>query len=70
MGSKDFTFEIKTKEGKVLVQEIATFGDEETPFPDDWENNGMALKALYEYREEFYNRFFDITFEERTTDLE
>ena len=62
--SKDFKYSIKTKEGKVLVEEIVTFGNKEKPFPADWKNDGIALMTLLNYEEAFLKRHLDITHKE------
>jgi len=59
-----FRFQIKSrKTGKLMVEEIVTFGSDEYPFPDDYENHGMALKALWEYEEEFIRKYLDVSYE-------
>jgi len=60
----DFKFTIKTKSGKLIVDEIVSFGTDKTPFPVNWRNEGIALMALLNYREEFIEEHLDITYEE------
>ena len=62
---KNFKYSLKSKDGKIiLLQSIVSFGTKENPFPKDWENNGMAQRSIFEYKEEFINRHFDLTIEE------
>jgi hypothetical protein len=61
---KNFKYSLKAKDGKIILQSIVSFGSEEYPFPKDWENNGMAQRCIFEYKEEFINRHFDLTIEE------
>ena len=58
--SKDFKFTIKDSNGKVLVETIATFGSDDYPFPEDWKDNGMAQKAIFEFKQELLNKFFQV----------
>jgi hypothetical protein len=58
--SKDFKFTIKDSNGKVLVETIATFGSDDYPFPEDWKDNGMAQKAIFEFKQELLNNFFQV----------
>jgi hypothetical protein len=57
---KEFKFTIKDSNGKALVESIASFGSEDYPFPEDWEDNGMAQKAINEFKEELLNEFFKV----------
>lgn len=61
---KNFKYSLKAKDGKIILQSIVSFGSEEYPFPKDWENNGMAQRCIFDYKEEFINRNFDLTIEE------
>lgn len=61
---KNFKYSLKSKDGKILLQSIVSFGSKEYPFPKDWENNGMAQRSIFEYKEDLINKFFDITIEE------
>ncbi len=64
MSKKDFKFTIRSKSGKVIAQQIVTFGSKANPFPDDWRNSGMALKAIHDYEREFQQKYAPITYEE------
>jgi hypothetical protein len=64
MSKKDFKFTIRSNSGKVIAQQIVTFGSKAKPFPEDWQNSGAALKALHDYEREFQQRFAPITYEE------
>lgn len=61
---KSFKYSLKAKDGKIILQSIVSFGSKKNPFPKDWKNNGMAQMSIFEYKEEFINKFFDITIEE------
>lgn len=61
--SKLFRYTLKSKEGKVILQEIVSFGSKEEPFPDDWENS-HARVAVYRYEETFIHENFDIIVDE------
>ena len=61
---KNFKYSLKSKDGKIILQSIVSFGSKEYPFPKDWENNGMAQRSIFEYKEEFINKHFDLTIEE------
>lgn len=61
---KNFKYSLKAKDGKIILQSIVSFGSKEYPFPKDWENNGMAQRSMFEYKQDFINKFFDITIEE------
>jgi hypothetical protein len=62
---KSFVYTLKTKEGKVLLQEVVEFGSDENPFPEDWRNNTSAMMAVLDYKTEgLIERNFDITVEE------
>jgi hypothetical protein len=61
---KNFKYSLKSKDGKIILQSIVSFGSKEYPFPKDWENNGMAQRSMFDYKEEFINRHFDLTIEE------
>lgn len=60
-----FRYQIRNrKTGELMVEEEVSFGSEEYPFPEDYTNSGMALKALWEYEEEFIRKYFDISYEQ------
>jgi hypothetical protein len=61
---KDFKYTLKSKNGKILLQEIVTFGTKEKPFPKDWKKNPMIQMAMIDYKETFINKNFDILIEE------
>lgn len=61
---KNFKYTLKSKSGKIILQSIVSFGSEEYPFPKDWENNGMAQRSIFDFKEDFINQNFDFTIEE------
>lgn len=62
---KDFKYSIRIKGSKkLLVEEIVTFGTDESPFPEDWENSGVAIQALENYKESMVNTHFEISYQE------
>ena len=61
---KDFKFILKSKDGKVLLEEVVRFGSKEKPFPKNWENSPVAQVALLDYKDEFIENNFDIKIEE------
>jgi mRNA-degrading endonuclease YafQ of YafQ-DinJ toxin-antitoxin module len=62
--SKDFKYTLQSKDGKVLLQSVVTFGSGEHPFPKDWKKDGFAQIALQEYKDKFINENFDIVISE------
>lgn len=64
--SKDFKFTLKSKEGKILLQEVVTFGTEEQPFPENWKEDYFAQISVLDYRQKFIDRNFDIDISEDT----
>ena len=62
--SKDFKYTLQSKDGKILLQSLVTFGTEKHPFPKDWKKDGFAQIALQEYKEKFVNENFDIVISE------
>jgi mRNA-degrading endonuclease YafQ of YafQ-DinJ toxin-antitoxin module len=64
--SKDFKFTLKSKEGKILLQEVVTFGTEEQPFPENWKDDYFAQSSVLDYRQKFIDRNFDIDISEDT----
>jgi mRNA-degrading endonuclease YafQ of YafQ-DinJ toxin-antitoxin module len=64
--SKDFKFTIKSKEGKIILQEVVTFGTEEQPFPENWKDDYFAQSSVLDYRQKFIDRNFDIDISEDT----
>ena len=62
--SKDFKYTLKSKEGKILLQEIVTFGSKEKPFPKDWKGNPMVQIAIIDYKDTFIKNNFDILVDE------
>lgn len=62
--SKDFKYTLKSKEGKILLQEIVTFGSKQRPFPKDWKTNPMIQMALIDYKETLITNNFDILVDE------
>lgn len=54
---KTFKYTMKDREGgRFLASQEVKFKD----FPDDWEDNGMAQKAILEHREDFINQMIEI----------
>ena len=64
--SKDFKFTLKSKDGKILLQEVVTFGSEEQPFPENWKNDYFAQSSVLDYKQKFINSNFDIDISEDT----
>ena len=62
--SKDFKYTLQSKDGKILLQSVVTFGTENQPFPDNWKDDGFAQIALQNYKEKFVNENFDINISE------
>lgn len=62
--TKDFKYTLQSKDGKVLLQCIVTFGSEKYPFPKDWENDPQAQIALHDYKTSFIEENFDIKISE------
>lgn len=62
--SKDFKYTLKSKDGKVLLQSIVSFGSEDIPFPKEWEEDTMAQMALQDYKGKFISDNFDIEISE------
>jgi len=56
----EFKFTIKNKKGKMIVEETVNFEG----FPKNWKNEGMALKALYDYEDEFIQRHIETKFKQ------
>jgi mRNA-degrading endonuclease YafQ of YafQ-DinJ toxin-antitoxin module len=64
--SKDFKFTLKSKDGKILLQEVVTFGTEEQPFPENWKEDYFAQSSVLDYKQNFIDRNFDIDVSEDT----
>lgn len=62
--SKGFKYTLQSKDGKILLQSLVTFGTEKQPFPKDWKEDGFAQIALQNYKEKFVNENFDIVISE------
>jgi mRNA-degrading endonuclease YafQ of YafQ-DinJ toxin-antitoxin module len=62
--SKDFKYTLQSKDGKILLQSVVTFGSEKQPFPDNWKEDGFVQIALQNYKEKFINENFDIEISE------
>jgi mRNA-degrading endonuclease YafQ of YafQ-DinJ toxin-antitoxin module len=58
--SKDFKYTLKSKEGKIILQEVVTFGSKEKPFPQDWKDNPMIQMAIMDYKDTLIRNNFDI----------
>lgn len=62
---KDFKYSIRIKEtGKLIIEEIVSFGTAKYPFPEDWKNSGLATKALEDYKDSMAENHFIVSFEE------
>lgn len=62
---KDFKFSIRIRENKkLLVEEVVTFGTDKYPFPNDWKNSGVAIRALEDYKNSMIENHFEISYEE------
>jgi mRNA-degrading endonuclease YafQ of YafQ-DinJ toxin-antitoxin module len=64
--SKDFKFTLKSKEGKILLQSIVTFGTEEQPFPENWKEDYFAQSSVLNYKQKLIDENFDIDISEDT----
>lgn len=64
--SKDFKFTLKSKDGKILLQSVVTFGTEEQPFPENWKNDYFAQISVLDYKQKFFAENFDIDISEDT----
>ena len=62
--SKNFKYTLQSKDGKILLQSVVTFGTKKQPFPKDWKADGFAQVALQNYKEDFINENFDIVISE------
>ena len=60
---KEFRYSIRTKEGKLVAQQIVSFGSKTMPFPEDWKENVHAQMALQDYKQKLFDVFFDVTIE-------
>lgn len=60
---KDFKFTLKI-EGKPLVETEVRLGSKEHPWPKNWKENGMALKAIMDYEDKLIAEHIEITREE------
>lgn len=62
---KDFTYTLKDREtGKIMYQEVTTFGSKKHPFPEDWVENGMIQMSLEEHKEKILRKLFIVELEE------
>jgi mRNA-degrading endonuclease YafQ of YafQ-DinJ toxin-antitoxin module len=62
--SKDFKYTLQSKDGKILLQSVVTFGSKKQPFPNNWKEDGFAQISLQDYKEKFVNENFDIVISE------
>ena len=62
--SKDFKYTLRSKDGKILLQSVVTFGSKDHPFPSDWINDVHAQVTLLEYKKKFIEDNFDIEISE------
>lgn len=68
--SKDFKYTIKTKEGKVVAQTVVTFGSEDKPFPEDLENNPIALMAVMDHKKVFLEETFTVEVDDKNLEFD
>ena len=62
--SKDFKYTLQSKDGKILLQSIVTFGTKKQPFPKEWKDDAYAQISLQDFKEKFINENFDILISE------
>ncbi len=62
--SKDFKYTLQSKNGKILLQSVVTFGTEKKPFPKEWKEDAFAQIVLQDYKEKFINENFDVLISE------
>ena len=66
MSTIDLKYTLKTESGKVLYQEIVTFGNKERPIPEDWRNDPRTQVGIYEYGRELLDRMIKVDISEDT----
>ena len=62
--TKDFKYTFQSKDGKILLQSIVTFGSEKKPFPKNWKKNNFAQLMIQNYKDEFINQNFNVSVSE------
>lgn len=64
--SKEFKYTLKSKCGKVLLEQVVVFGSKEKPLPKNYKEDSLFVRGIYDYKEEFFDNHFEITIEEDT----
>ena len=64
MCKKDFTYTVSVVDGGVIAQEIITFGSEERPFPDDWEEQPIIISNVMDIKDEVVDRYIKVDVKE------
>ena len=62
---KEFKYTLQSKDGKILLQSIVAFGNEETPFPINWKEDVVIQVALENYKEKLIKKHFDVKISEK-----
>lgn len=57
---KSFKFQVKSKTGKLIYEEIVTFGSKEKPFPENYKDNPYVQYQVMEYKQEVINRSIEV----------
>lgn len=68
--TKDFKYTLKSKEGKILLQSVVTFGSKEKPFPEDWKSNPLVQMALVDHKRNFIDENFDVEIDDENLDFD
>jgi hypothetical protein len=63
---KDFKYTIRNKKGLIITQTIVTFGSEEYPFPENWEESPLFQRSMMNFKDEFLHENFDVEISEDT----
>ena len=53
---KSFVFTARTDAGVVLTQSLVTFGSEDHPWPEDWEDSFTAQQAIHDMKSELIEK--------------
>lgn len=64
---KEFKYTIRNAKGDITNQEIVVFGSEDYPFPENWQEDGMAQMSLLEYKDELLLKYNTVEISEDTT---